>query len=457
MPGDKTPEQIARALRGPYTINDSLNVASLKGLWNFQPDRPLTDRQDFDPFNVWYEEGTGSVGRANQLYQLDSGGTAGGRAVMETAQLGVYRSGAESQMGIGLYVDQRPTGDGYIDVAYTREGQAGTSDELAWRITADDLTFRISSDLHPLVTLSQNAGHFEQGAAEVIEDGGTPIGKVYGLDPIDGSGPSRIDYTPSRGYVYGIIPGWYGPSATMGYIKEVGDVAGQWSQRVWPLFLYRPYTDPAIERPNHPGHVAVDNGTTDESVQARLGGRQFHTNGDIPDRSEPTHDWATDQTLPMDGTGVGESDWYVVAVVKRKPGYGSTAIGLAEFALASDSQPLAVQARVVDPTYLSGTSYRSPTDHDENQTALEFDMDSATPADVTLASYTDTDGIDKPQGIAWDGDIIGAGEKQEARFGRLGGGFAFPVVRQYPTVFLATTRTGTSDDVDSSIRLNEVG
>jgi len=461
---DALSEELVASLHGPHAINNSLNTAPLQGMWNFQPDRPLTTRQDFDGFNVWYEVEDGAVSKENQTYKLSTGTTAGGRAVMETAQLGIYRSGTQCQMAAGVWVDTAPTGDGHVDIAYTREGQSSTDDFLGWRITSDDLKFRVKSNAHPEAIFSQSAGDFDEGAVRDVLDGQTTIGRLYGLDPMDGGGPSKVTWTAGRGYVYGLSPGWYGPSATFGFVKDVGDIRGSWVQRAWPVFMYRPFGDPAIERPNQPCHIAVDNGTEAEDVVCRLGGRQFSVNGSVKPAPEPTFHWATGATVPMDDSGAGDTDWYVIGVVKRKSGFGATAVGLEEMTFSTTSEPLAVQYRVVDEDALTGqgtggaVEYSAPGDQAVSQTALEVNWDSSTPSNVSIDTFTDSDSAVKPEGVVWDGDQIGAAQQFFTGVaGSVGGGFNFPLVREHPTVVLATMRSGTSDDVDSSFRLNESG
>ena len=84
--------------------------------------------------------------------------------------------------------------------------------------------------------------------------------RVYGVDPLDGSGPSNIDYDRSRGYLFGFLIGWYAPTVTVPFIVGMGDVAGEWRERVFPLCILEPIGEPLITRPNEPWKFEANNG-----------------------------------------------------------------------------------------------------------------------------------------------------------------------------------------------------
>jgi hypothetical protein len=459
MTGENIPQGVTREADGPLSINPARTVATTTALWGLQPDRPLTDRQDHDPFNVWYERNGGSVVQSNNGYNVSTDpNQSGSEAILETGQLGLYRPGNAASVGGGFYITNRPTGDGFIDIAYTMDGK---DDGLAHRITADDFQGKFwNSALGQEITVSRNAGDMDHNTVTTKTDSnGDPVAKVYGYDPMDGTGPSTIDYEAGHGYVYGFLIGWYGPASTLAYIKALGEYNSEWSYRTYPMYLVDGVGDPLFEKPNRPLQARASNGTTAENVEVRVLGRQFQVWGSLNRDVRPIFETAQGQSLPMDGTGSGANDYYVVAAVRRRQNgeTAATEVGVEDFEIASDAEPLAVHTRTVDPSFLSGIEWTTPEEFAVAQSPIQVDISSDTSTRVSLDEFTDSDGVVKPEGVAWKGDIIGAGSKKEAREGDLKAELNFPIVRDKPTVWLARTRSGTSDDVDVNIQFETVG
>jgi len=452
-------EEFVHELKGVMNIAPTLNVSTSNSLWGLQPDNPLTDRQEHDPFNVWRETNGGTVQRSGAGYELATDpAQTNSEGVLETARLGLYRPGNMGSVGGSVVVQNRPTGDGSIDAGYLLDG---TADGFVHRITADDLQGHFRNLTNGVeFTVSRSAGEMEKDAVTTKTDGnGDPVAKVYGIDPMDGEGISNIEWDPAHGYIYGFLIGWYGTSTVTAFIKAVGERARERVYDVWPMYMVEPVGGPLFQIPNRPYHVRTSNGTTAEEVSARVLGRQYQTFGDSTESFRPVFATAEDQTIPMDGTGYGDRDWYVVAVGRRKPTdvADGKVISLEDFEVASDAEAIAIHARTVDPTYLSGVQYQSPIDVDPTQSPVEFDMATDTPSRVSISTYTTSQGDVVPQGVAWKGDIIGAGGKNQAREGDLKGDLNFPIIRNNPTVWFVRTRTGTSDDVDTNVQLQLLG
>jgi len=297
-----------------------------------------------------------------------------------------------------------------------------------------------------------------------VRDDGAVVGRVYGMDAWRGESESGGTFRASRGYMLGSIVGWYGASSVMPYVVAVGDVNGRWVQKVWPLFLYRPVNGPAITNPNLPLRVAAENNGSAQALQARVGGRQLSYRGDVPLSPTPTPHWSELQSIPMNGSGTGERDWYVVAVLRRKQAseFQSTALGMDDFSVTSSTEPVAYHARTIPESLLSGSiEYGAPVDTHAQQTAIEVDCAADTPDRVTVDA-AEIDGGTKLEGIKWQGNIAGsnvsdqvgaAGTATEAQ----NVGFGFPIVRNHPTVICTTTRSGNSDNVTTSFTLEEAG
>ena len=458
MPGDTLPERIEYFQRGPHQINSALAVADRQGMFNLKGDIALPSRQDHGIYNVQRTANGGSIAAEGETYRLATDAAQGeSEAALETARLGVYRSGISNEVAVGIWIDEPPTGDGEVRMGY---GMNTESDGVYHVITADDWYVAFENLNNEAVEVSRAAGEWERGqVTEKRDSEGTLQGRVYGLDPLTGGEDSRVKWRRGEGYVYGLTIGWYGPLSTLAWIDAVGDIRGRWAQRRLPLFLYRPVQDPSFTVPNRPIHVSVDNGTTAEAVEARVGGRQYSIQGDVDPSPEPTFASATDVSVPMDGSGVGPKDWFPVALFRRKPDQSGAAVGLEDVSFSSPNESLALHSRVIESQYLSGTAFEGPDDVAARQTALEFDVKSDTSDRVDVETWTDPDdgGKVKPQGMAYRGDHVGAGGQFEATTGDLSGDLRFPVVREVPTVIFARTRTATGDDVDVILKVQEVG
>lgn len=449
------PEDIDRLLRGPIQVNQTLDVSTRRGFWNFQPDREVSELQDFDPYNVWIEEAGGLVGKAGTgLYTVQTDDTqAGSRAVLETADIGVYRPGTTANVSGGVWLDEAPTGDGFYEIGYEQEGSL---ERLNFLVDSDQsLKFEWDSERYTGGPFVLTPDHYQEGEYTEVEDDGEVVAEVYGLNRLHGSGPKASDFQLGRGYLLGITIGWYGPTSVMPWWGEVSDSNGQDVQRAWPLCMIRPVGGPLITQPNRPWRVAADTGTTNQALAARIGGRQFSTSGEVDLNAEPTFDHAAGQAVPTDG--VGEGDWTVVGVVKRKAGFDGTEVGADVVEVVPRAENLAVNVRVVPPEALTGTSYSAPQDVYTDQTAIETDIDSDTPDRVTIGTNTDPeDGVTKVAGIGWTGGLVNSSNQGTGET-KLGAGFSFPIVRENPTVILATPRGNQSATVSTAIEILEAG
>ncbi|AGM11799.1 hypothetical protein M201_gp28 [Haloarcula californiae tailed virus 2] len=446
------PKDIDRELRGPIQVNQALDVTTRKGFWNFQPDRDLTTRQNFDPYNVWYERNGGVTDRAGSgLYRVQTdGATQDSEAIIETSDLGVYRPGTLANVSGGTWFDVAPTGDAFYEIGYEQDGDP---ERLGFQVDSDErVKFVFDSSRYTDGPFTVTNGMMQDGQVTAIEDGGSTVAEVYGLVEQD-HGFQPEDWQVGRGYLYGITLGWYGPTSVMPWVGEVANAQGNFVQRAWPLAMIRPVDGPLIEKPNRPWSVRAHQGTSGTALQARIGGRQFSTSGDVLLNAEPTFDFASQQSVPT--TGQGEGNWSVVGVIKRKSGYVGTALGMDALRVVPQSNNVAVLTRVVDPSFLSGVSYDEPVDVHADQTAIETDIRSDTPDRVTLAEAT-IDGTTKLEGIGWTGGLANASNQGTGET-RISAGFDFPIIREFPTVILAAVRGNNAATVTTGVEVLEVG
>lgn len=473
-----------RALRGVADINNSVSVAPLSTEFDLLPDTVFNGTQNFDEENVWYERNGGDVsGRVvngvDRLIDLSTDGAqTDSYASVESAQIGIYRAGTKVFAAVGAWLDDYPTGDAYVDVEYGREPRTLTTEDGAditvgtefYRLrTVEnaandppvDLQFRVGTDFDDDGTGEENVitvtGQTPGGFVDFDTD---PKARFYVIDPLDGSGPSGITYDPKRGYIFGVLIGWYGPSSVIPYITGVGNMYGTHVERVWPIGIYDPIERPSLLRPNQPLKATVDNGTSGQSLSARVGGRQVSVYGDILSNANPTQHYVIDQTHDG-GTGTeGDetgSNWQVGAVIKRKANRPGTALGILKETVASDSG-LMIQARLIPESKITGTiNYTRPSDVEDVSSALLVDCADDTPTRLSIGTETKAGGETVLVGKKFDGNLLGSG-KNEVFLGETEGDFQFPLVRENPTVILFSVRDRTaSPDVDWSFKVAEEG
>lgn len=460
-------QELDDALRGVANLNGVIPTGDLKGLWNVTPADPFTDLQAFDTQNAWDEENGGTVSLTDDLNELRTDGTqADSRAVLETAALGVYRAGTQVRVAGGFTTADPPTGDQYYEWGYGRDG--GQS-HIYFRDTADDLQIRPANQQTGEKVVSQAAGHLEPDRVTRLDENsnevedGSEVLRVYGIDPMDGSGPSNITYDATEGYVMGLIIGWYAPTVTVPFLVGMGDVGGEWRERTFPLCVLEPVGEPLITRPNEPWKFEANNGGSAPGAGSGLrlptGGRQFSYAGDIlAGREDVVHQTQT-ITIPMNGSGTtvdlpdgGTREYYVVAVAKRDADNEETAVSLGRVSAISNNN-LRLHARVIPESALTGTlDYNPPSDTHSESTYVVVDSQPDTPTRVTIDS-AEIDGRTRLLGKSWGGELVsGSGQNNRFSLGRTDQ-FRLQFVRNEPVVIVASTVDGTSGEATFQIGL----
>lgn len=462
--------------KGVADLNGAATVENLTGLWNLTPGDPFTDLQSFDTTNAWDEANGATVELANGLNRLRTDGTqAGSRVVLETGPLGIYRSGTQVRTAGGFTTAVDPTGDQFYEYGY---GRAAGSSFVRFRDTANDLQVRVSNELSGEKPVSRAAGHFEEGNVTALDANGDEVDRgdasevvrVYGLDPMDGQGPSGIDYDRDRGYVAGFLIGWYGPTVTVPFVVGVGDIAGEYRERVFPLGILEPIGEPLITRPNEPWtFIADNNGTAPGSgggLRMDTGGRQFSYGGDIEAFKNPITHQTPPTEIPMNGSGSSVTlkasgsgltrDYYVLGVFKRTTDDEETAVSLGQ-ATATANENVYIHARVLPESDLSGTlDYAEPSDTHGEGSYVQVDAWGDTPDRVTVDTAT-IDGRTRLKGKSWNGRIIGgSGSKNNFVLGQEGSSIPLPFIRSNPVVLLGTTISGNSGILNMNISFEGV-
>lgn len=454
------------ALRGVSNLNGAIAVENLNSLWNVTPGDPFTDLQTFDTINAWNEIAGATVSLQDGLNVLETDGTqADSRVTLSTAPLGIYRSGTQVRAAGGFTGQSPPTGDQYYEWGYGRD--SGDS-YIRFRQTADDLQIRVSNEVSGEKVISRAAGDLEPGGKVPIEDAnGNLVARCYGLDPMDGTGPSGIDYSPEEGVLSGFRIGWYGPSVTVPNMTQVGDIAGNYREKVFPLCIIETVGEPLITRPNEPWVWIADNSGTAPGTGGGLrldtGGRQFSYGGDIESvRRDIAHqspvmnpDFTTGgSTVELQEAGGDTRTWKVLGVYKRSPNDEETAISLADISMTSNRN-LYIHARVLPESDITGTlEYSEPTDTHGESSYVQVDMWADTPSRLSVDTTT-IDGRTRLKGKSWGGQIVGGSGSRNSFTVGDANEFALQFVKNYPVVLLGTAvdPADTSATIGANVRL----
>jgi len=465
---------------GPANINGSIDVSEFRAQFNIVPDTAFDGADEFDRKNVWYVTNGGLVEslrpNASLAQVTTDGAQTDSTAALETAPVLAYRPGTQVDASTGVFLDVPPTGDAKYEIAYGREPRTLTdpldgstvevgNDYLAYRIRNDGgttaLEFAIGQDFDDdgtaeenVVPITNGSWSSEEVAAKFTNN---PKGIAYGHDPLDGEGPSGIDYDPTHGYVYGFLIGWYGPSAVTAYVVDTRNISGAWKERRYPVLTYQPSEDPAINRPNQPIRVYADNATSGDDLQARVGGRQGSFRGETTAPPDPLEHKQTGVNVPVTGgtTGTEGLNWHVVAVAKARTLNPDAVIGFIEFIAAADDA-LATQWRLVDESDLSATpSYDEFANIQGRYSKVAIDGKTDTPTRISL-NTSSVDGETKFRGIKADGHLYGASQSFNV-FGSSRRPFAFSFVRDKCLVLLCAARGSSDLSLDYSLSVAAKG
>jgi len=438
MSGDNQDrERFDEALRGATNLTGAINTAEYITQFSLQPDNEWPAR-GYNDSNIWYEVNGADVSslkpKATLAELTTDGAQTDSKVAVESPSL-VYRPGTELSVSAGLFVDVLPEGDSKYEVIYGREPRSiadpftgesvDVGKEYAGLRIVDapdaserthDLQFVVGTDPDGDGTVTENvvpitAGDWE--AEEYIttfED--VPQAEVYGKDPLNGGGPSNIQFDARRGYTMGVEIGWYAPTSMVPYLVETVSQAGRYKQRRHPILIYNPIEGPAIQRPNQPVRVVADNGTSGQDLSARLGGRAGAYNGDVGISKSPIGHNAYNQDVPgaVSTTGTQGLEWSIVAVAKVRAVDPDGVVSPRPASLLVDNNA-SLQVRICRESDISGTiEYDEPSNTNRADTPLAIDAVADTPDRLSINTVTDpADGEDKLAGDKVGGGLLSSG------------------------------------------------
>lgn len=202
----------------------------------------------------------------NGKIRMETTATSGDIARLRSAFPGQYSAHSLAEPGIGARIAPEHLeydSDGYVSL---------THGEISLEIAQWDSANDQAHTAHGI-------SYEDDGAYHQVRSGGQNIEFTHqsdwNIDPMDGTGPSGTTLRPERGYVYLFIYTWYGEGS---YILAVQDAR---TQEIFPVHKY-PSTGgvpAAVNSPNMPLSVTVENKQTADPLSILVGGMQFTTHG----------------------------------------------------------------------------------------------------------------------------------------------------------------------------------
>ena len=469
MGNEEDAERFDEVLRGPTNLSGAINTAEYTAQYNLQPDNEWPAR-GYNAKNFWFEDNGASIQSLKPKATLAELTTDGAQTDSKIAVEGpttVYQPGTEVSASAGLFVDTLPTGDAAYKILYGREprtiadpytgelidvGVEFAGFEVVERSSSErshDLEFVVGTDVDGDGNAEVNRIPITNGdwaAEEFIQSFDTdPKAKVFGKDPLDGSGPSSIRYEATRGYLYGLDIGWYAPTSITPYVVETTNINGAYKERKHPILIYNPVEGPAIQRPNQPIRVVADNETSGQALQARLGGRFGGYRGRLETSPAPDTDEVYGQTIPTDTgtTGTEGLNWSVIAVVKSRALDPDTVV-VPKTPTYTPNNPATTMVRLARESDLSGTiEYDEPANTDRQDVQFAIDAKPDTPTRLSLGTAT-IDGETKFVGQKVGGDMLEA-QKNTPKLNQGDRDIDFVIPRDFVLVYLMASRSANAD------------
>jgi hypothetical protein len=312
-------------------------------------------------------QGGGTVTSVNGAseYRVAVAG-AGDVAELRTLERGPYVSGLCSETGIGGKLTEFPRGDQTVTFgAYDSE-------------LGDGFLFEISAA--GLSVLAKNDGH-ECMRTHIFD---------FNVDCMDGTGPSRLQLDPTRGYV------WIVRYTSYGYGQVEFSVAAEnidLQQHIVPLHRYYAKNRPSTACAYLPVSARVEARTQDTPLTIEVTGRKHSVLGDYePDTRDTSvcRDMRLgDLNRTEDGSANTRARFETVFAIRRRPGVIPVPVKTAALEVCIESQahgPLMVELVTAIPR--SAGTATTATDVDD----MWVDVPDV-PATETVLQYTESPNI----------------------------------------------------------------
>lgn len=339
----------------------------------------------------------GTIALVNAELRLRTGATANGNATLITAERGVYNSGYAGQIGLGVRIPTKPTGNQVAKWGARADGEG-------IYFVQDAAGLAVARLSNSVETLYRQAD--------------------WSMDRLDGNGPSGVRFDPADGRVCQIIFTYYGDG------QIVWEVAAELNgvQRKIPFHAVKFEGELSLRNANLPIFAEVDNGGDAASLDLFVHGRQYSIIGDYNPKRR-----FTGQARGSVATGTTAVP---LVTFQTKAGFQNRKVRISGYQVKPATEDIIIEARLNGT--LTGASYATPTNHSAAETALQ--------ADISATAITGGE-------VVWT-DFIEAGKNTNSANVASTNGLELDIPADQPITLCARTLTGTGTIV-SHFRMAE--
>lgn len=215
----------------------------------------------------------------------------------------------------------------------------------------------------------------------------------FNVDKLDGTGPSGMTLSVTKGQIYQIVYCWYG-YGSIDWRVVLTDADGR--QLVQSIHRYAPNGSTSVLTPNLPICVSVNNGATTGTQIVYVAGRQYSVIGNFP---APARRLVSPYRI--NAALAARSVWFPIISVRRKAGFNAVPIKVSALDVITASDMI-IQLRL--GATLTGSVFGNIPETSVNETCLEMDTSSTTGTDGT-ALYTSMIGATNKSSLNDTGDM----------------------------------------------------
>lgn len=362
-------------LTGPLTNHNAIAVEEPRSQFE------NNSQADTDLRNV--RTGTETPTFSNGRFSLDTTASGTSTVGLETANLGEYSAGLKVAAGLFIRKDTDPVG-----LAEWGYGGDAFDDGLYWRLNSDGSYEFVKEKDSTEATVPQSDWTDDTNGVDVTDSGENVVGRVWGIDPLDGTGQSGVDVsTPVTGlfgvdmilYGGGGFAPWFIAPDRQGKIRKVYS------------FVFSPRNEEILDQFNQPIFGRLDNDGTAESDNLIMTERQVQTYGEANSPNRGTqHVVQEDVTI---------SSPTAITALRRADAGGPTRVDILDVQAVFDNR--AHVWFLVDPDVTTAGTWGQPVRDAAGDTA---------PATETAIEANDGIAVDASTGVALEGGIFQGGQ-----------------------------------------------
>ncbi|NBX51813.1 hypothetical protein EBT25_18200, partial [bacterium] len=180
-------------------------------------------------------------------------------------------------------------------------------------------------------------------------------------DPMNGTGPSKLNLDFTRGIIFLIQFTWYGFGNIMFKFNTSGNTN---IQNSWLAHTYTPIGMTSVKNPNLPVTVAIGAGGTAGTRSVYVAGRQYSLLGKYEPISRINAAYRFSRSINSTST------FLPVISIQRKTGFLGTPVRAVQCDFLATSDQL-IQLRI--GTTLTGANFTTPAETNANDTAVQVD------------------------------------------------------------------------------------